>query len=154
MVKNHLIVKRALKQAAIEVLEARIKSATDAMIAAQLSANEEGKSSAGDKYETSRAMAQIERDIHAKQSESAKRELNILQKIEVEVKHDIITAGALVETEKHKYFFLSGLGAINYKNEQIIFLSMNSPLAKIMSGKKESEIVSFNGENISVLKIY
>ena len=47
------------------VVQQRIDTARHAMTAAQESANEEGKSSAGDKYETGRAMAQIERDRHA-----------------------------------------------------------------------------------------
>jgi hypothetical protein len=37
------------------------------MESAQQSANSEEKSSAGDKYETSRAMGHLEKDMHARQ---------------------------------------------------------------------------------------
>jgi hypothetical protein len=42
------------------VVHQRIASAEEAIRMAQESANQEGKSSAGDKYETGRAMAQLE----------------------------------------------------------------------------------------------
>ncbi len=48
-------------------VDQRITNSKQAMDDAQAAANEEGKSSAGDKYETGRAMAQIERDKAAQQ---------------------------------------------------------------------------------------
>jgi hypothetical protein len=60
-------VKSKLLAMCIEYVEQRISSATTAMQNAQEAANEEGKSSAGDKYETGRAMMQIERDQAAAQ---------------------------------------------------------------------------------------
>ena len=47
-------------------LDQRMQTSLDAMNAAQESANGESKSSAGDKYETSRAMGHLDRDMHAR----------------------------------------------------------------------------------------
>ena len=51
------------------------------MVNAQQAANEEGKSSAGDKYETGRAMMQIERDKAAQQLDEALKLKNIIDHI-------------------------------------------------------------------------
>lgn len=51
------------------------------MEGAQEAANSESKSSAGDKYETGRAMAQLERDRHAQllaEAQKVERELTQL----------------------------------------------------------------------------
>jgi len=75
--------KNKLKQMVIEILHSRMEAASLAMREAQMAANEEGKSSMGDKYETSKAMAQIDRDIHARQRQSALKEINLVQQIDV-----------------------------------------------------------------------
>ena len=56
-----------------KIVEHRLATAQQAMDAAQQSANQEEKSSAGDKYETGRAMAQLERDKAATQVEENKK---------------------------------------------------------------------------------
>ena len=59
--------KKALKTRCIEILEQRIDASYNSMQNAQAAANEEEKSSAGDKYETGRAMNHLEKDMHARQ---------------------------------------------------------------------------------------
>ena len=54
------------------------------MVNAQEAANEEGKSSVGDKYETGRAMMQIERDKAAQQLDEALKLKNIIDQISIE----------------------------------------------------------------------
>ena len=53
-----------------------------AMEAAQESANDQSKSSAGDKYETSRSMGQLDRNMHARQYEQARQERTILERLQ------------------------------------------------------------------------
>ena len=65
---------------------------------AQLSANEEGKSSAGDKYETGRAMMQIEREKAANQLEEALKLKRIIDQLQPDVHHEIATLGSVVIT--------------------------------------------------------
>jgi hypothetical protein len=63
-------------------LEERMQAAWGAMQAAQASANEESKSSAGDKYETARAMGQLDRDMYARQYEQARQERVLIERID------------------------------------------------------------------------
>ena len=146
--------KLKLRQKAHEIFHSRIETATSAMSEAQVSANEEGKSSVGDKYETSRAMAQIERDIHARQLENAQKELNFIQHVDVSLFYKKVEPGAFVEGENEKYFFLTGLGPVEIDEEKIIFLSINSPIGKTFLGKKAGDKINFNGREILIKDVY
>ena len=146
--------KKDLKQFACDILLDRIKSSKIAMEEAQLAANEEGKSSVGDKYETSRAMSQIERDIHAKQLESAQRELNIIQQTDVSLFHNHVEQGSIVISGNEKYFFLSGLGPKETPMGKIFFLSITSPLGKLFSGKRAGEKIKFDSREIAIENLF
>src|SRR5665811_379907 len=67
--------KNTLKKRSIEIIEQRISSSYHAMENAQAAANEEEKSSAGDKYETGRAMNHLEKDMHARQLSANKKDM-------------------------------------------------------------------------------
>jgi hypothetical protein len=66
------------------LLDERMQVAWTAMEAAQESANDQGKSSMGDKYETSRSMGQLDRNMHARQYEQVRQERLILERIRSE----------------------------------------------------------------------
>ena len=68
--KNNSL-KEKLLTLCTQYVEEKINICTEAMRNAQDAANEEDKSSAGDKYETGRAMMQIERDNAAVQLDEA-----------------------------------------------------------------------------------
>lgn len=146
--------KKSLKDKAIEILQERIDTSFDAMREAQLSANDEGKSSVGDKYETSRAMAHIDRDIHARQLESAQKDLSFIQQIDVTLFCKKVDIGAFVVSDSGKYIFLSGLGPIDFKGEKIIFLSINSPIGKIFLNKIKGDSVKFNNKEIVIRELF
>ncbi|WP_258539158.1 hypothetical protein [Chitinophaga oryzae] len=59
--------KQLLKQHGEQIFLQRIAVTQRAMDEAQAAANQESKSSVGDKYETARAMSHMEKDMHARQ---------------------------------------------------------------------------------------
>ena len=71
---------------------------------AQEAANEESKSSAGDKYETGRAMMQIERDNAAAQLDEALKLKKTLSLISASENHHVISLGSIVITKTFKAF--------------------------------------------------
>ncbi len=149
--------KRAVFLQCKDILEQRIANSENAMKFAQESANSEEKSSAGDKYETSRAMGQLARDMNAKQLAEAKTELNGLLKLHIELLSDKIILGSMAETNNGIYFIAAGIGVIETKiknRTKVIVLSAGAPLAKMMLGKKAGERFLFNGKNIEVINIY
>lgn len=152
--KEKLDLKIGLKQKAAKILQSRINTSLEAMQEAQQAANEEGKSSVGDKYETSRAMAQIDRDIHARQLETTQKELSFLQQVDINHFCNKVEVGAYVHSNQEKYFFLIGLGPLEINNEKIIFLSISSPIGKIFFGKNVGDKVTFNGKELLIKEVF
>jgi transcription elongation GreA/GreB family factor len=147
-------IKKLLLQHCISVLEKRIEVAKEAMNQAQESANSEGKSSAGDKYETSRAMGQLDRDMNARQLEEAQRDYAFVNTIHPEIIFDSARTGSLIETEKYFYFISIGLGNIVVDDQTYILVSPASPVAKLLEGKKAGEQFTLNSQSIIIRDLY
>lgn len=73
--------KQKLKQWGLDLIGQRIATANEAMTRAQEAANSEEKSSAGDKYETGRAMGHLQKDMHARAMAQSVKELAALNAI-------------------------------------------------------------------------
>jgi hypothetical protein len=144
--------KQNILAACRELLLQRIHTAEQAMKAAQESSNSEDKSSAGDKYETARAMGQLARDMNAKQLAQAQKELAELQRIDLQPAPKVKT-GSLVACGPSLYFIAIGLGTISVDGENIIVISPKSPLALLMLGMEKGGIFTFNQKNISIENI-
>ncbi len=134
--------KQQLIETAILALTERIHHAENAMKEAQESANQEEKSSAGDKYETGRAMGQLQRDMNAKQSILAKKELAFLQQLNTNPKETIGT-GSIVKTATAYYFVSIGLGTIDSNQGKVHLISIESPIGKLMNGLKVNDQFQF-----------
>jgi transcription elongation GreA/GreB family factor len=146
------------KQSVIEtckhLLQQRAFTAEQAMNAAQEAANGEDKSSAGDKYETSRAMGQLDRNMNAKQLAEVQKELAELERLEKNPpKTDMVYSGSLIKTSMGYLYIAVGLGKQEIENQNVVLLSKNSPLALALLGKKAKEQIAFNGNKISVEEI-
>jgi transcription elongation GreA/GreB family factor len=126
-----------------EILAEKIKVAFDAMQAAQASANEEGKSSAGDKYETARAMGQIERDMHARQYEKLRAEMTILERIDAHLTTKRVVLGSLVATSAGTFFISISLGIINIDSNAVIVVSAQSPVGMSLLGQEVGDAFVF-----------
>ena len=136
------------------LLQQRAFTAEQAMNAAQEAANGEDKSSAGDKYETSRAMGQLDRNMNAKQLAEVQKELAELERLEKNPpKTDMVYSGSLIKTSMGYLYIAVGLGKQEIENQNVVLLSKNSPLALALLGKKAKEQIAFNGKNIGVEQI-
>lgn len=150
---NYKELKQQLYNTCKEYVIRRIDNAKTAMQAAQRSANEETKSSAGDKYETGRAMAQLERDKHALQLVEAEKLRKALDVINPEVNHDIIAPGALVFTSNGIFYFSISAGKLTIGGIEIFAIAPSAPVGQLLLGKKTGESVDFNGRKFVVEKI-
>lgn len=137
--------KEQLLQACKKIIQERIENSNHAMNAAQEAANGEDKSSAGDKYETSRAMGHRDRDMYARQLVEAKNEWQKLDKINLEPS-SVIKAGSLIEVNEILYFIASGIGKLEINGQVVMVISKESPIANLMVNKKINDNFSFNGK--------
>lgn len=137
----------------LRLVEEKIQTAKSAMEAAQASANNEYKSSAGDKYETGRAMAQLERDKSAGLLADSERLKSALLQINPEKIHHKIQPGSVVVTDQGIFYLTIGLGQIQVSGSSIFVLSPASPLGKSFLNLEVGGKASFNGKEYLVFEM-
>jgi hypothetical protein len=146
--KNSLIA-RCLRYA-----EEKITTSQEAIQGAQASANEETKSSSGDKYETGRAMAQLEIEKQTVQLNEAKKMKQQLEKINFESRSDRVQPGSIVKTDKENYFIAIPAGRLTVDGETFIAISPAAPIAQHLIGLSRSSAFVFNKTEITVLDVF
>ncbi|KAA9338319.1 3-oxoacyl-ACP synthase [Hymenobacter busanensis] len=133
--------------------EARMATCQAAINAAQESANSETKSSAGDKYETGRAMAQNERDRNLVQLAEARKLLAELARIDPAKPCDAVHPGALVTTNLGRFYLGISAGKLTVEGQDYFAVSAAAPVAAALSGKRAGEQAVFNGKPIRVEQV-
>lgn len=136
------------------LLGERMQVAWDAMEAAQESANDQGKSSMGDKYETSRSMGQLDRNMHARQYEQARQERLILEKINENEAPARSAVGSLLETTAGWFFIAVSLGAVKLENETVLAVSSSSPVGASLIGKEAGSYFEFIKKQHKILAMH
>lgn len=134
-------------------VEAKISSLTEAIREIQLSANNETKSSAGDKYETGRAMAQLEVERYQLQLSEAMKLREALAGIPVEEYSGSIRPGSLVFTSRGNFYIAINAGLLTVKDQTFFSVSPTSPIAQKLMESKVQKSFSLNNQEFTVLKI-
>jgi transcription elongation GreA/GreB family factor len=120
---------------------------------AKEAAENETKSTAGDKHDTARAMAHLEQEKLAKQMQEIQQLAKILQKINPSSIHESIQFGSIVHTNSGNFFLSVGLGKIEHELEEYYTISTQSPLSKALIGKKKYDNFTFNGRKYSIKRV-
>lgn len=146
------------KQSLIDFLDRNLKD-NRALLQNELAQLEEEKanetkSSAGDKFETSREMMRQSQNQLADRLSLIEQQLRQLDQLRLSIDCKKIEAGALVHFNSSIFFFGLGFGKIEYENERIFVISLGSPFAKACIGKVEGEQFEFNQQSFSIDKIY
>lgn len=153
MIQLSSTVKPLLHAACAAFVAQRIEAAQAAMLTAQESANSETKSSAGDKYETGRAMAQEERNRNAVQLQQALQLQGELARINPEIASDAVRPGALVQTTMGRFYISISAGKLTIDGQDYFAVSAAAPVAAILAGKQAGEEVMFNGKKVQVQRV-
>ena len=129
-------------------IEERIAAARTAMQAAQESSSSETKSSAGDKYETGREMANAERDRNAAHMQQAQQLQAELARLNPELPCETVRPGALVSTSLGQFYISISAGKLN--GEDVFAVSAAAPVAVALKGLRAGEEAVFNGKTVRV----
>lgn len=149
-----MTLKQKLLALCLEYVEQRISSAATAMQDAQNAANEEGKSSAGDKYETGRAMMQIERDQAAALLDESLKLKRTLHQIGANDRHEVVTLGSVVVTKAFNAFLAVGPSKLTVDDKEYFIVTPLSPLGKVLIGLKERSEFTFNKRPNAILEVH
>ena len=144
--------KEELIDTAISVLNEKLLNIQTELNGLDLSLKNETKSSAGDKFETSREMIQQEREKLYDLQVNTKHILDLLSSTKGKTS-TIVESGALVETDKACLHISIPLGKISLGELTVIFISPSSPLAQAMLNKKVNDAVVFNGVEHKIISI-
>lgn len=147
-------IKSQLLEQCIAFIDQRIDVSQKAIDAAQDSANQEGKSSMGDKYETGRSRMQLQKDQHSRQLNEALKVRMVLDLLDPGKAYETATFGSVVMTKLANYFISISAGRIFAGEQKFFAISKDTPLAKEMYGKKQGDKISFNGQKMEILEIY
>lgn len=145
--------KRILFDECVKQIQQRIATAKKGMKELQDAANEETKSSAGDKYETGRAMMQQEKDKYAAQLAEALRLENALSRLNPERENEVAGPGSLIITNQGNFYLGIPLGKVHAGGQDFYTLSPASPIGKLMQGARKGSSFDFNGRKYEVREV-
>lgn len=145
--------KSLIFQKCVDVLEERIKQIQGERAQVQASANDETKSSVGDKYETGRAMAQLEIERFTQQLIENEKLLNRLQELKEVQARDRIVPGSLVHTSQGYFYVSVSLGIIESDGYQFYCISPEAPLGSALLGKRVGDLVTINGRSFQIMTV-
>lgn len=152
--ENGNLIKQELHTYCLLQIEKQIKSIEQTLQSITESRNNETKSSAGDKYETGRAMMQMEEEKAKGQLMQAFQVQKELQQIDPLKKSNQVEIGSLVQTNKGTYFISIGMGKIKLDNGLFYAISVQSPIGNKLLGKTVGNSIEFNGTKINILGVY
>ncbi len=135
--------KQELIKALQEKVRFQINEFEDMLASLNDSIANDTKSSAGDKFETSREMANQEINRIGEQLSQTKYQLINLQKIDFSEKKAIYP-GAVFATVNQVYMLAIGFGKLLFEKQEIMILSPESPFAKTCLGKTTNDNIGMN----------
>lgn len=146
--------KRTLFNISQNYTQERIKTADSALADNRASLEDDSKSSAGDKYETSREMIQQEVVRNELLLADARQMEVVLSKINIDQTYETIQNGSLAITNNGSFFFSIAGGKFQVDKKDYFIISINSPLGQLFKDKKAGEAIVFNGKKYSIKEVY
>lgn len=145
--------KQELLKRCIEYVQNRIDNNEQAIKSAQQASNDDTKSSAGDKYETGREMAQQDTNRNLAQLTEASKLMVALNRINIANNPDKADTGSLVITNNGNFFLSISAGTISIDNENYFAVSTGSPIGMQLKGQKEGGQFTLNGKTYLIAAI-
>ena len=148
-----LKIKEALFNQCQSFVNKRLQTVEAVLSSNQKALQSETKSSAGDKHETGRAMLQLEMEKAGQQLSGIVQMKVVLSKIDVLKSSKNACLGSIIVTDKARYFLSLSAGQLVVEDKRYFAISVSSPIGKLLLGKQEKDMISFNGKTIIINKI-
>jgi transcription elongation GreA/GreB family factor len=146
-------IKSKIHKHCLALCDERITLAQGEMDALSLALREETKSSAGDKYETSRAMINLEKEkVEENLLELIKKRLAI-SAIDPSKVTKMVKNGSLVTSKAGIFFISTSLGKMEIDGNSIFVISPVSPIAQVMLDLTTGDSFDFNGKKNSIVSL-
>tara|TARA_R110000868_G_scaffold68753_1_gene203313 strand:- start:128 stop:583 length:456 start_codon:yes stop_codon:yes gene_type:complete len=146
-------IKRQLFDFCKDFADKRVSRIRKEMADFKESLDDETKSSAGDKYETGRAMLQLELEKSGVQLAEAEKMNKVLDLVNIKTQANFVGLGNLVKTTKANYFLAISAGEFKGVGISVYCISSETPIGKLLFTKQVNDVVSFNDNEIKILEI-
>tara|TARA_R110002050_G_scaffold204327_1_gene339650 strand:- start:142065 stop:142526 length:462 start_codon:yes stop_codon:yes gene_type:complete len=134
-------------------IENQINNVQEVIDSAKESAQNESKSSAGDKHETGKSLMQLEQENNAILLDKMLGQKRVISLLKAHEESEVVSLGSLVETTNGIYFIGIGIGMVNLNGSQYFVISPSAPVGKLFIGNTIGDEVKFNGKTIKILKV-
>lgn len=142
--------KSSLYELCLNFIEERINTAETALQQAREASNDDTKSSAGDKYETSREMMQQDIDRNKRLLIDAEENQKVLSSLKDAPFSDTIRNGSIVFTNQGNFYISISAGQLHLGKETFFAISAVSPIGKLLLGKQKGDQFDFNGRKYQI----
>ncbi len=116
-------------------------------------ANNETKSSAGDKYETGRETMQQEIDLNLTRLNELKKLKAVMERITPTQTGMATMPGSVVYTDRGNYYIAISAGLLKVDGIPYYAISAASPIGSILMGQKAGDSFTFNGKKYLIEKV-
>jgi transcription elongation GreA/GreB family factor len=145
--------KEQLHQLCVNYVQQRMNAAQQAIAEAQKASNDDTKSSAGDKYETSREMLQQETNRNLTQLNEANKLMVALNHISTKGRVAIADTGSVVLTDNGNFYLSISAGALQLQEINYFAISPASPIGIKMKGCQAGDVFDVNGKVYHVIEL-
>ncbi|MFA6085766.1 3-oxoacyl-ACP synthase [Mucilaginibacter sp.] len=146
-------IKEKLYQLCIAYVQSRMKASEEAIAEAQQAANNDTKSSAGDKYETGREMAQQETNRNLAQLNEANKLMVVLNQLSIKSTSQRAEPGSLVITNNGNFYISISAGILELDGKSYFAVSPASPIGIKLKGMRAGDEFILNGKNYQIQSI-
>ena len=131
----------------------RIETAETALQQAQEASNDDTKSSAGDKFETTREMMQQDIARNKNLLFDGQQNLAMLKSLANMPVGDTVRNGSLVYTSNGIFYIAISAGLLKLDNQRVFAVSAASPIGALLIGKQTGDAFSFNKNEYTIVSI-
>jgi transcription elongation GreA/GreB family factor len=142
--------KTQVHAALTDALNKKYKELLAALAETDDSLSADSKSTAGDKHETGRAMAQLEREKIGGFIQQHEQLMALAKRLDPLLATPTIRLGSIVKTSNGWYYISVGIGKIVASDQAVFCLSPAAPIVAELLGKKAGDQLLWQGKPIAI----
>lgn len=149
-----IALKKKLYECCKSFIQEKVDRSQKAIQDIQNVANQETKSSAGDKYETGRAMMHLEKDKHSAQLAETLKLKQTLHLVNPDTNSELVGLGSLVYTSIGKFYIAISAEKYTVDQQEIHCISLASPIGQALSGHSMGAELNFRNNTIKITAVF
>ncbi len=147
-------IKRILKDRLLQQIDEELANESMMIETARETANADTKSSAGDKFETTRAMMHLEQETYSRQMEETLTRQQQAQSTPIDTHCKTVQVGSVAITSIGNFFIAVSGDDIEIDDEEYTPISLLSPIGEVLRGKSKDDSIAFRGNSITIESLF